>query len=248
MKDNIYGLIWYIPHSSTEYTALRVIDFFKSKPVFIDIEDENKKHIYTIPDEASELIPLCEVEIKCYCGDYFFIMNFIGNENKEALAYNVWSIRRPINYKKEIKFLNRNRDRKFAIYLNDTEETLRTIGISDPNIAFNLISLFKAEIGIYETEVTGFMDDPIIREDLTEKIAEYLDIDLKGYKIFVYDYSIDFSQISMEYIPIQNEEGTYIMCYVSGERILDVENNEDDRQLQGISNFMDNLLRSNLAR
>lgn len=241
-EKKLVGTYFYNVLSDEEYELYRLVGYiYGDKPVYINME--TKEVVTSIPKTSIELVPIMTLTIECVMGDYYFVLKH--DDGSVVRAYNAWSIKRPIKIKSEIACIERNKNSVFALYVNDTEETLKYLGIINSVVAYNIISLFHIETGIFETQRRNLTTDKYEAGEFVEEVEKQFDIEITGYKIFEYDFSINLGKIVQDYLVIIDKDAKfYLMTYMSKARELDPENNEDDKALQDISDFMDSLIKS----
>lgn len=239
------GQIYYDVINEDEYNVYRISKYDDDgNPVYINIEDEELTPLTSLPEDAIELIPISTVKFITAAGLYYFVFEYesIGDESKkETTLYPCWSIQAPIDSKKETKFVKDLVGKTFALYIPDNQKYLRMIGIENDNISYNLISLFHSDTGIYETKRKNLILDEDATMGLIKDVSEYIYSDIVRYGIFEYEFSIDLSKISQDYIIIQNTDKTYIMTYSSVPKRLDPVVDKDAPALKGITTFMNKL-------
>lgn len=238
-NKKLVGTYWYNKISDDEYELYRHIDYvYGDKPVYENVETHEVS--LGIPETCIELVPIMTLAIDKVMGDYYFVLRH--DNGKVVRAYNAWSIKRPIHIKKEIKAIEAKDNYVFALYVNDDVTTLKRLGISNDVVAYNILSLFHIETGIVETQHCNLITDKYEAEQFIEEFERQFDIELLGYKLFDYDFSINLSKIVQEYqVIVDKDDHFYLITYTSKSRDLDPDNNEDDKNLKGIADFMDEL-------
>ena len=238
-NKKLVGTYWYNKISDDEYELYRHIDYvYGDKPVYENIETHEVS--LGIPETCIELVPIMTLAIDKVMGDYYFVLRH--DNGKVVRAYNAWSIKRPIHIKKEIKAIEAKDNYVFALYVNDDVTTLKRLGISNDVVAYNILSLFHIETGIVETQHCNLITDKYEAEQFIEEFERQFDIELLGYKLFDYDFSINLSKIVQEYqVIVDKDDHFYLITYTSKSREIDPDNNEDDKALKGIADFMDEL-------
>lgn len=239
-NKRLVGTYWYNKISDDEYELYRHIDYLYGKPVYENVET----HDFTsgIPETSIELVPIMTLAIDKVMGDYYFILRH--DDGKIVRAYNAWSIKRPIHIKKEIKAIEHKENYVFALYVNDDVTTLKRLGIDNDVVIYNILALFRLETGIVETQHSNLLTDKYEAEQFIEEFEKQFDIELLGYKLFEYDFSINLSKIVQEYqVIVDKDDHFYLITYTSKSREIDPENNEDDKNLKEISDFMDDLVK-----
>lgn len=238
-NKKLVGTYWYNKISDDEYELYRHIDYvYGDKPVYENVETHEVS--LGIPETCIELVPIMTLAIDKVMGDYYFVLRH--DNGKVVRAYNAWSIKRPIHIKKEIKSIEAKDNYVFALYVNDDVTTLKRLGISNDVVAYNILSLFHIETGIVETQHCNLITDKYEAEQFIEEFERQFDIELLGYKLFDYDFSINLSKIVQEYqVIVDKDDHFYLITYTSKSREIDPENNEDDKTLKGIADFMDDL-------
>lgn len=238
-NKKLVGTYWYNKISDDEYELYRHIDYvYGDKPVYENVETHEVS--LGIPETCIELVPIMTLAIDKVMGDYYFVLRH--DNGKIVRAYNAWSIKRPIHIKKEIKAIEAKDNYVFALYVNDDVTTLKRLGISNDVVAYNILSLFHIETGIVETQHCNLITDKYEAEQFIEEFERQFDIELLGYKLFDYDFSINLSKIVQEYqVIVDKDDHFYLITYTSKSREIDPENNEDDKILKGIADFMDDL-------
>lgn len=238
-NKKLVGTYWYNKISDDEYELYRHIDYvYGDKPVYENVETHEVS--LGIPETCIELVPIMTLAIDKVMGDYYFVLRH--DNGKVVRAYNAWSIKRPIHIKKEIKAIEAKDNYVFALYVNDDVTTLKRLGISNDVVAYNILSLFHIETGIVETQHCNLITDKYEAEQFIEEFERQFDIELLGYKLFEYDFSINLSKIVQEYqVIVDKDDHFYLITYTSKSREIDPDNNEDDKTLKGIADFMDDL-------
>lgn len=238
-NKKLVGTYWYNKISDDEYELYRHIDYvYGDKPVYENVETHEVS--LGIPETCIELVPIMTLAIDKVMGDYYFVLRH--DNGKVVRAYNAWSIKRPIHIKKEIKAIEAKDNYVFALYVNDDVTTLKRLGISNDVVAYNILSLFHIETGIVETQHCNLITDKYEAEQFIEEFERQFDIELLGYKLFDYDFSINLSKIVQDYqVIVDKDNHFYLITYTSKSRELDPDNNEDDKNLKGIADFMDEL-------
>lgn len=238
-NKKLVGTYWYNKISDDEYELYRHIDYvYGDKPVYENVETHEVS--LGIPETCIELVPIMTLAIDKVMGDYYFVLRH--DNGKVVRAYNAWSIKRPIHIKKEIKAIEAKENYVFALYVNDDVTTLKRLGISNDVVAYNILSLFHIETGIVETQHCNLITDKYEAEQFIEEFERQFDIELLGYKLFDYDFSINLSKIVQEYqVIVDKDDHFYLITYTSKSREIDPDNNEDDKTLKGIADFMDDL-------
>lgn len=238
-NKKLVGTYWYNKISDDEYELYRHIDYiYGDKPVYENVETHEVS--LGIPETCIELVPIMTLAIDRVMGDYYFVLRH--DNGKVVRAYNAWSIKRPIHIKKEIKAIEAKDNYVFALYVNDDVNTLKRLGISNDVVAYNILSLFHIETGIVETQHCNLITDKYEAEQFIEEFERQFDIELLGYKLFDYDFSINLSKIVQDYqVIVDKDNHFYLITYTSKSRELDPDNNEDDKNLKGIADFMDEL-------
>ena len=238
-NKKLVGTYWYNKISDDEYELYRHIDYvYGDKPVYENVETHEVS--LGIPETCIELVPIMTLAIDKVMGDYYFVLRH--DNGKVVRAYNAWSIKRPIHIKKEIKAIEAKDNYVFALYVNDDVNTLKRLGISNDVVAYNILSLFHIETGIVETQHCNLITDKYEAEQFIEEFERQFDIELLGYKLFDYDFSINLSKIVQDYqVIVDKDDHFYLITYTSKSRDLDPDNNEDDKNLKGIADFMDEL-------
>lgn len=238
-NKKLVGTYWYNKISDDEYELYRHIDYeYGDKPVYENVETHEVS--LGIPETCIELVPIMTLAIDKVMGDYYFVLRH--DNGKLVRAYNAWSIKRPIHIKKEIKAIEAKDNYVFALYVNDDVTTLKRLGISNDVVAYNILSLFHIETGIVETQHCNLITDKYEAEQFIEEFERQFDIELLGYKLFDYDFSINLSKIVQEYqVIVDKDDHFYLITYTSKSREIDPDNNEDDKTLKGIADFMDDL-------
>ena len=237
-NKRLVGTYWYNKISDDEYELYRHIDYLYGKPVYENVET----HDITagIPETSVELVPIMTLAIDKVMGDYYFVLRH--DDGKIVRAYNAWSIKRPIHIKKEIKAIEHKENYVFALYVNDDVNSLKRLGINNDVVAYNILALFRLETGIVETQHSNLITDKYEGEQFIEEFERQFDIELLGYKLFEYDFSINLSKIVQEYqVIVDKDDHFYLITYTSKNREIDPVNNEDDKNLKEISDFMDDL-------
>ena len=240
-NKKLVGTYWYNKISDDEYELYRHIDYvYGDKPVYENVETHEVS--LGIPETCIELVPIMTLAIDKVMGDYYFVLRH--DNGKVVRAYNAWSIKRPIHIKKEIKAIEAKDNYVFALYVNDDVTTLKRLGISNDVVAYNILSLFHIETGIVETQHCNLITDKYEAEQFIEEFEKQFDIELLGYKLFEYDFSINLSKIVQEYqVIVDKDDHFYLITYTSKSREIDPDNNEDDKNLKEISDFMDDLVK-----
>lgn len=238
-NKKLVGTYWYNKVSDDEYELYRHIDYvYGDKPVYENVETHEVS--LGIPETCIELVPIMTLAIDKVMGDYYFVLRH--DNGKLVRAYNAWSIKRPIHIKKEIKAIEAKENYVFALYVNDDVTTLKRLGISNDVVAYNILSLFHIETGIVETQHCNLITDKYEAEQFIEEFERQFDIELLGYKLFEYDFSINLSKIVQDYqVIVDKDDHFYLITYTSKSREIDPDNNEDDKNLKGIADFMDDL-------
>lgn len=238
-NKKLVGTYWYNKISDDEYELYRHIDYvYGDKPVYENVETHEVS--LGIPETCIELVPIMTLAIDKVMGDYYFVLRH--DNGKLVRAYNAWSIKRPINIKKEIKAIESKENYVFALYVNDDVTTLKRLGISNDVVVYNILSLFHIETGIVETQHCNLITDKYEAEQFIEEFERQFDIELLGYKLFEYDFSINLSKIVQDYqVIVDKDDHFYLITYTSKSREIDPDNNEDDKNLKGIADFMDEL-------
>ena len=238
-NKKLVGTYWYNKMSDDEYELYRHIDYvYGDKPVYENVETHEIS--LGIPETCIELVPIMTLAIDKVMGDYYFVLRH--DNGKVVRAYNAWSIKRPIRIKKEIKAIEAKDNYVFALYVNDDVTTLKRLGISNDVVAYNILSLFHIETGIVETQHCNLITDKYEAEQFIEEFERQFDIELLGYKLFDYDFSINLSKIVQDYqVIVDKDDHFYLITYTSKSREIDPDNNEDDKNLKGIADFMDEL-------
>ena len=237
-NKRLVGTYWYNKISDDEYELYRHIDYLYGKPVYENVETHD--FISGIPETSIELVPIMTLAIDKVMGDYYFVLRH--DDGKIVRAYNAWSIKRPIHIKKEIKAIAHKENYVFALYVNDDVTTLKRLGIDNDVVIYNILSLFRIETGIVETQHSNLLTDKYEAEQFIEEFEKQFDIELLGYKLFEYDFSINLSKIVQEYqVVVDKDDHFYLITYTSKSREIDPEHNEDDKNLKEISDFMDDL-------
>lgn len=237
----LIGTYWYNKLSDDEYELYRHIDYiYGDQPVYENVETH--KITLGIPETSIELVPIMTLAIDYVMGEHYFV--FRHDDGKLVRAYNAWSIKRPINIRKEIKAIENRKNYVFALYVNDDAKSLKRLGINNDVISYNILSLFHIETGIVETQHSNLITDKYEGEQFIEEFEKQFDIELLGYKLFDYDFSINLSKIVQEYqVIVDKDNHFYLITYTSKSREIDPENNEDDKNLKEISDFMDDLVK-----
>ena len=239
-NKRLVGTYWYNKISDDEYELYRHIDYLYGKPVYENVETHD--NTTGIPETSIELVPIMTLAIDKVMGDYYFILRH--DDGKIVRAYNAWSIKRPIHIKKEIKAIEHKENYVFALYVNDDVTTLKRLGIDNDVVIYNILSLFRIETGIVETQHSNLLTDKYEAEQFIEEFEKQFDIELLGYKLFEYDFSINLSKIVQEYqVIVDKDDHFYLITYTSKSREIDPDNNEDDKNLKEISDFMDDLVK-----
>ena len=239
-NKRLVGTYWYNKISDDEYEIYRHIDYLYGKPVYENVETHD--NTTGIPETSIELVPIITLAIDKVMGDYYFILRH--DDGKIVRAYNAWSIKRPIHIKKEIKAIEHKENYVFALYVNDDVTTLKRLGIDNDVVIYNILSLFRIETGIVETQHSNLLTDKYEAEQFIEEFEKQFDIELLGYKLFEYDFSINLSKIVQEYqVIVDKDDHFYLITYTSKSREIDPDNNEDDKNLKEISDFMDDLVK-----
>lgn len=238
-NKKLVGTYWYNKINDDEYELYRHIDYaYGDKPVYENVETHEVS--LGIPETCIELVPIMTLAIDKIMGDYYFVLRH--DNGKLVRAYNAWSIKRPIHIKKEIKAIEDKDNYVFALYVNDDVTTLKRLGISNDVVAYNILSLFHIETGIVETQHCNLITDKYEAEQFIEEFEKQFDIELLGYKLFEYDFSINLSKIVQDYqVIVDKDDHFYLITYTSKSREIDPDNNEDDKNLKGIADFMDDL-------
>lgn len=238
-NKKLVGTYWYNKISDDEYELYRHIDYvYGDKPVYENVETHEVS--LGIPETCIELVPIMTLAIDKVMGDYYFVLRH--DNGKLVRAYNAWSIKRPIHIKKEIKAIEAKENYVFALYVNDDVTTLKRLGISNDVVVYNILSLFHIETGIVETQHCNLITDKYEAEQFIEEFERQFDIELLGYKLFEYDFSINLSKIVQDYqVIVDKDDHFYLITYTSKSREIDPDNNEDDKNLKGIADFMDDL-------
>lgn len=238
-NKKLVGTYWYNKISDDEYELYRHIDYvYGDKPVYENVETHEVS--LGIPETCIELVPIMTLAIDKVMGDYYFVLRH--DNGKLVRAYNAWSIKRPIHIKKEIKAIEAKENYVFALYVNDDVTTLKRLGISNDVVAYNILSLFHIETGIVETQHSNLLTDKYEAEQFIEEFERQFDIELLGYKLFKYDFSINLSKIVQDYqVIVDKDNHFYLITFTSKSREIDPDNNEDDKNLKGIADFMDDL-------
>lgn len=237
----LIGTYWYNKLSDDEYELYRHIDYiYGDQPVYENVETH--KITLGIPETSIELVPIMTLAIDYVMGEYYFV--FRHDDGKLVRAYNAWSIKRPMNIRKEIKAIENRKNYVFALYVNDDAKSLKRLGINNDVVSYNILSLFHIETGIVETQHCNLITDKYEAEQFIEEFEKQFDIELLGYKLFDYDFSINLSKIVQEYqVIVDQDNHFYLITYTSKSREIDPENNEDDKNLKEISDFMDGLVK-----
>ena len=239
-NKRLVGTYWYNKISDDEYEIYRHIDYLYGKPVYENVETHD--NTTGIPETSIELVPIITLAIDKVMGDYYFILRH--DDGKIVRAYNAWSIKRPIHIKKEIKAIEHKENYVFALYVNDDVTTLKRLGIDNDVVIYNILSLFRIETGIVETQHSNLLTDKYEAEQFIEEFEKQFDIELLGYKLFEYDFSINLSKIVQEYqVIVDKDDHFYLITYTSKSKEIDPDNNEDDKNLKEISDFMDDLVK-----
>lgn len=236
-KKKLVGTYWYNKLNDEEYELYRHIDYiYGDKPVYENVETH--KITLSIPETCIELVPIMTLSIDKVMGEYYFV--YRHDDGKLVRAYNAWSIKRSIHIKNEIKAIENREDYVFALYVNDDFESLKKLGISNDVVLYNILSLFHIETGIVETQHCNLITDKYEAEQFIEEFENQFDIELIGYKLFEYDFSVNLAKIAQEYqVIIDKDNHFYIITYTSKSREID----PDDKASKEISDFMDNLIK-----
>lgn len=236
-KKKLVGTYWYNKLNDEEYELYRHIDYiYGDKPVYENVETH--KITLSIPETCIELVPIMTLSIDKVMGEYYFV--YRHDDGKLVRAYNAWSIKRSIHIKNEIKAIENREDYVFALYVNDDFDSLKKLGISNDVVLYNILSLFHIETGIVETQHCNLITDKYEAEQFIEEFENQFDIELIGYKLFEYDFSVNLSKIAQEYqVIIDKDNHFYIITYTSKSREID----PDDKASKEISDFMDNLIK-----
>ena len=240
-ERKLTGTYFYDAISEDEYKLYRHIGFnVHGEPVYEDIENANETLI-GIPESSIELVPIMTLSIEKIMDEYYFI--FRHDDGTVVRAYNMWSIQKPVDIKEELKAMEEIENCAFSLYINDNVDSIMYLGIRNKNIAYNIISLFHIETGIYETKHSNLITDKYEAEHFIDDLEKELDVEITGYKIFRYDFSINLSKIAQDYMIVCNDDKFYLLTYMSKPRELDPENNEDDKVLQEVKDFMNDLIK-----
>ncbi len=236
-KKKLIGTYWYNKLNDEEYELYRHIDYiYGDKPVYENVETH--KITLSIPETCIELVPIMTLSIDKVMGEYYFVYRY--DDGKLVRAYNAWSIKRSIHIKNEIKAIENRENYVFALYVNDDFDTLKKLGISNDVVLYNILSLFHIETGIVETQHCNLITDKYEAEQFIEEFENQFDIELIGYKLFEYDFSVNLSKIAQEYqVIIDKDNHFYIITYTSKSREID----PDDKASKEISDFMDSLIK-----
>ena len=236
-KKKLIGTYWYNKLNDEEYELYRHIDYiYGDKPVYENVETH--KITLSIPETCIELVPIMTLSIDKVMGEYYFV--YRHDDGKLVRAYNAWSIKRSIHIKNEIKAIENRENYVFALYVNDDFDTLKRLGISNDVVLYNILSLFHIETGIVETQHCNLITDKYEAEQFIEEFENQFDIELIGYKLFEYDFSVNLSKIAQEYqVIIDKDNHFYIITYTSKSREID----PDDKASKEIADFMDSLIK-----
>lgn len=236
-KKKLVGTYWYNKLNDEEYELYRHIDYiYGDKPVYENVETH--KITLSIPETCIELVPIMTLSIDKVMGEYYFV--YRHDDGKLVRAYNAWSIKRSIHIKNEIKAIENRENYVFALYVNDDFDTLKKLGISNDVVLYNILSLFHIETGIVETQHCNLITDKYEAEQFIEEFENQFDIELIGYKLFEYDFSVNLSKIAQEYqVIIDKDNHFYIITYTSKSREID----PDDKASKEIADFMDSLVK-----
>lgn len=236
-EKKLVGTYWYNKLNDEEYELYRHIDYiYGDKPVYENVETH--KITLSIPETCIELVPIMTLSIDKVMGEYYFV--YRHDDGKLVRAYNAWSIKRSIHIKNEIKAIENRENYVFALYVNDDFDTLKKLGISNDVVLYNILSLFHIETGIVETQHCNLITDKYEAEQFIEEFENQFDIELIGYKLFEYDFSVNLSKIAQEYqVIIDKDNHFYIITYTSKSREID----PDDKASKEISDFMDSLIK-----
>lgn len=236
-EKKLVGTYWYNKLNDEEYELYRHIDYiYSDKPVYENVETH--KITLSIPETSIELVPIMTLSIDKVMGEYYFV--YRHDDGKLVRAYNAWSIKRSIHIKNEIKAIENRENYVFALYVNDDSDTLKRLGISNDVVLYNILALFHIETGIVETQHSNLITDKYEAEQFIEEFENQFDIELIGYKLFEYDFSVNLSKIAQEYqVIIDKDNHFYIITYTSKSREID----PDDKASKEISDFMDSLVK-----
>ena len=236
-KKKLVGTYWYNKLNDEEYELYRHIDYiYGDKPVYENVETH--KITLSIPETCIELVPIMTLSIDKVMGEYYFV--YRHDDGKLVRAYNAWSIKRSIHIKNEIKAIENRENYVFALYVNDDFDHLNTHIISNDDVLYNIFTLFHIKTGIVETHHSNLITDKYEAEQFIEEFENQFDIELIGYKLFEYDFSVNLSKIAQEYqVIIDKDNHFYIITYTSKSREID----PDDKASKEIADFMDSLVK-----